>query len=654
MLRPTHTAERNLTTILLEFVRKHPVVLSLFGLSLLVRLAVFFLYHDDFWYKTYLIDDSNYFGWAHGILGGDFLSLKEGVFKMNPGYAYTLALIYLIFVKSTFSPHLVQYFVGSVNVVLIYLLAKKLFDSKTAVVSGMIAALYGMSVFYQGKLLAPVWINFFNLLMLLCLVKARENNLFKFYLFAGAALGVSSLYLPTIFIFAPFALIWIVFIRGGGICLERKRLLAQGGVFVLGISIVVFPVILRNIIIDNKFGLVLTTSAGGINFFMGNNPEANGYNAWPSFIRYSPRTMHEDFRKEAERRSNSTLSDSQVSSYWFKESIRWMKDNPAKALKLLYRKSVYFINAVEPPDNFMIDSMKKFTRIFGIPLVSWGVVIPFAILGLGFCFIYRKGSIIGLYLGAYFLMNMMFYMLSRYRFPAVIAVIILAGFCLMRLYELHRSRKWKYLLLAAAILVPLYLFAHKKVIEGELQWSKHYSVGVIYGNTGHADTAIEEYKKSIELNPSFPLSRINLGNLYVKKEEYSLALEHYEAAAKLDSEKASLIFELCAKIYFYQLKDFENAKVCLKKAKDIGNKKADIILGEMYMAREEYEKAFKIFDDMYKVDGNNHFVIYKLGVLYMYAGRLDLAEEYMKKVLELKPDLDDAKRTLEYIRNKKK
>ncbi len=64
--------------------------------------------------------------------------------------------------------------------------------------------------------------------------------------------------------------------------------------------------------------------------------------------------------------------------------------------------------------------------------------------------------------------------------------------------------------MALAILVPLYMFVHKKVVEGELAWSKHYSVGVIYGNTGHIDDAIEEYKKSIELNPVFPASRINL------------------------------------------------------------------------------------------------------------------------------------------------
>ncbi|MFH1282792.1 MAG: tetratricopeptide repeat protein [bacterium] len=644
----------NETTILdtiKSFIKNYPFIVILFSFSLLVRMLVFFLYYDDFWYKTYLIDDSLYFSWAHHILTGDILSLAKGIFTMNPGYPYTLAAIYFLFGKATYSPHITQYIVGSVNVVLIYVLAKRIFNKNVGIVAGIIASLYGMSIFYQGKLLGPLWINFFNLLMLIFLTKAKDENKPKMFLFSGLCLGVSSLYLPTVILFIPFVLLWILLIYRDFIFMSFSKLIKPLALFILGIVIVVSPVMIRNFIIDKKIGLVLTTSSGGANFYIGNNPEASGYNAWPSFIRYSPAHMHEDFMKEAKKRTGKDMTNSEVSSFWFSESIKWIKSKPKDALKLFKKKFIYFWNAVEPPDNFMMDSVDKFTRIFGIPLIRWGLIAPFCLVSLILSITYRKGLLLFLYLSAYFVMNMLFYILSRYRFPAIIVVIILSAAGIVWFFDQIKLKKWKHITIIGLALILAFLFVHKKVILGELEWSKHYSIGVIYSNTGHIEEAIEEFNKSISFNNKFAPSHINLANIYLQQGQYELAVKHYIEVEKFSKKDAPEINRIAGEIYLYHLKNFEEAEIYIKKSISLDNNRAYSSLGDLFLNQSRYNEAEDLFKKLYAGDRNNYLYAYKLGLVYFYKNELKEAEKYFKESLSLKPDFQDAAGALQYLEN---
>ena len=79
-----------------------------------------------------------------------------------------------------------------------------------------------------------------------------------------------------------------------------------------------------------------------------------------------------------------------------------------------------------------------------------------------------------------------------------------------------------------------------------------------------------------------------------------------------------------------------------------------MVLGDMLMAEAKYKEAFDVFEKLFQSDGSNYYAVYKLGVLYLYANRPDLAEKNIAKAVELKPDFDEAKKALEYIRSRKK
>lgn len=638
-----------------RWVHRYRTYLLLFGGALLVRLLVFALYHADFWYKTCLIDDCLYFSWAHEILGGDVLGLKKGVFRMNPGYPYTLSVIYFLFAKASYSPHIVQYILGAFSAVLMAILTTRMFGKRVGMGAGILQAIYGMAVFYEGKLLGPVWINFINMLMLYFLLRWKENHVAWFLFVAGAMLGLSSLYLPTVLLFVPGALIWIAISPyNGNLCAVFLPAVRHGLLFLCGVGCLMVPVMLRNMVVDRSFGLTLTTSSGGVNFYIGNNPEANGYNSWPSFIRYSPDSMHSDFKDEAQRRTGSEMTDSEVSSYWFGESITWLLKNPSRALWLYKKKCMYFWNAVEPPDNFMMDSVKKFTRIYGIPLLGWGVIAPFALFALYCCFRERKGLLIILYLTSYFGSNLLFYILSRYRFPAVVAVIPLAAFAAVWLYDRFKARAWKTGSIAVAVLIVLFVFVHQEVVRGEVLWTKHYSVGVIYNNRGRVAEAIQEYKRSIALNPQFAPSRINLANIYLEKKEYATALEHYLVAATLQPKDAAELYRISGDICLYYLNEYEPARRYLTQGADRGSRAAHQSLGELALREERYRDAVRIFTDYNAKNPGDYLVEYKLGLAYYHQKDFSAAYTHFSQSLALKPDFQDARGAIAHLEGMRK
>ena len=78
------------------------------------------------------------------------------------------------------------------------------------------------------------------------------------------------------------------------------------------------PVGLRNLIVGGEFKL--TTSQFGPNFFIGNNPEADGTYGSVNKVIGEPQLEGTDAARLAERASGKRLSSGAVSDYWLKKS----------------------------------------------------------------------------------------------------------------------------------------------------------------------------------------------------------------------------------------------------------------------------------------------------------------------------------------------
>jgi tetratricopeptide (TPR) repeat protein len=67
----------------------------------------------------------------------------------------------------------------------------------------------------------------------------------------------------------------------------------------------------------------------------------------------------------------------------------------------------------------------------------------------------------------------------------------------------------------------------------EKQAEKHFKDGFAYQNQGDLDRALEEYKKSIQLDPGNTKAYTNAGAIYLKKEDYDRAIQQFKKVIEL-------------------------------------------------------------------------------------------------------------------------
>lgn len=512
--------------------------LILFLGALALRLLHLWLNRGDFWLRTPLLDDNLFVSWADTIEREGWLARSLGVFHLNPAYPYLLALLGKTVGRGYGLVFALQHLFGALAAPLFFALAERAWDRRAAWAAGLLAALYGPAVFFESRFLGESWIYLANAVALACLVfacgAARPS---LWWAGAGLALGVSTVFRPTALAFAPAALLWAL----GLLWFDRRLLAACAGAFLLGLWLPLLPFQLRNRALDPARGWGLTTSSGGVNLYLGNNPEADGLNQAPAFVRYGPGHEYQDFAEEAERRVGRSLRPAEVSRYWTGEALRWFRQRPRAAFGLLARKAAFFWNHKEPPDNFFLEVWRRFTRLGPIPLVSWGLVGPLGLAGLLWSLgrpELRGPWILHAYVLAYFAIGVGFYILARYRFPAAAGLIPFAGFALARLWLNLRERRWPRSAALGALMLGCFGLSRLNLIGDEDPAVSHYSMGVIYANQGWKDEAASEYRKSIAADPRFKASYINLGILSAQRGDAAAAAEALEGALRLEGDPA--------------------------------------------------------------------------------------------------------------------
>ena len=85
----------------------------------------------SFFSDALVMDEATYDKWAGQILERGLLT-DSRLFWQAPFYPYFLALVYKIFGHNYFMPRLIQFLIGALSCVLVYLLGKKVFNKRTA------------------------------------------------------------------------------------------------------------------------------------------------------------------------------------------------------------------------------------------------------------------------------------------------------------------------------------------------------------------------------------------------------------------------------------------------------------------------------------------------------------------------------------------
>jgi tetratricopeptide (TPR) repeat protein len=487
---------------------------AIFSLALVIRLLNLQQLHaNDPFFALPSPDPRLYHEWALRIASGELLG--EGVFLQGPLYPYLLAMVYRIFGPGFLLPRLLQCVLGALSCVLTWAVARELFDRRVAAVAGFGAALYAMSVFYEGSLLIANILVPLNLWLLLAALRAMEAPTLRGWLGVGLIAGLSALARPNMLLFPPLVVLWM----GWGLP-ERYawgRRVRWMAVFLVGVSLCVGVSALRNYVVAGD--PVLVSASAGMNFFNGNNPAANGMHKVPPLF---DRTQADDpveqnriYKAVAERAAGRTLLASEVSSFWLAQGLQYARASPAAWLQLLGRKLLLFLNAFEAWNNRSYAVSSQFSWVLRLPLLGFGVVLPLALLGLGLSARHWR-RLVPAYalLIVYLATSVLFFVLSRYRHPLLPLLLIFAAHAVVWIVDRLRQRQWVLLSLALAALVPAAALANWEIEEADLSVA-YYNLGNKYLALEQFELATLQYEKSLEINPGYISANNN----------YALALE---------------------------------------------------------------------------------------------------------------------------------
>jgi len=543
------------------------------------------------------LDAELYTRLARDIAEGDLL--PRALLHAAPLYAYWLALMQSI-APGPWLPRIVQSLAGAGAVLLLLLAGPSISGRKAGTIAAIAAALYSPFLLAEGSLQSAALVPVMTAALILLLWKGRER--------AGAAcgagllLGASVLNRPDLLFLLPLLPFWLLRAPSGG----RKALL-----FLAGAAVVILPYSLWAS--REAGGPTAVSSHGGIHFYIGNHPGADGVLSPVEGIRPTPEGFARDAALVARREAGRELSAAEVSRHWLQKGLAWIRSDPAGAIRLLGRKAVLYWNDYEVPNNEDLYFLRRFSPPLRIRVPLFGIVAPFAVYGLLFG-AFRKGarSLLAIFLLAGFASALLFFVTGRYRLPVLPALLLLGGSGAVAWWEATRKKR-----IAALLLLPLLVFCNYPV-ERLGDAPPLARLGFSYMEAGDLAAAEECFRRAEEAHPGLPEAMRGRASLLRRTGRYEEAAQVYRSLSGVEGEKETARNDLAT------------------------------LLAE----QGRLEEAEAILLRLLEENPDDPVVTTNLGVVEMQKGSDSLAMDYFGRALAADPEAEEAlaNRALLHIR----
>jgi cytochrome c-type biogenesis protein CcmH/NrfG len=620
-------------------------LVAILGFALAAKLAHLVIVHNHYLLDPHGgMDPEYYFSFALRVLYGDLPAGNE-VFFISPFYIYFLAGVFWLLGTKLLAAYAVQVGLGTAAVGLMFLAGREAFGVRAGLLAAALTALDGILTFYEVTLLPEAVAPFLTALLLWLLTRADSRRSAPAWLGAGIALGLLGLTRPNSLLFAPLGLLF-------ALRPFRFRSWRAAGAFTLGAALVVLPVTLRNYMMGHD--LVLISSQGGLNFYIGNGPEASGTYHAPPGVSASISGQEKDTRRVAEAALKRTLKPSEVSEYYYQLAEAQIRRVPGQWLELMFWKTLFLCNGAEVGLNM---SYAYFRDEISWPLqVLWagfGVIFPLGVLGLGLA--RRTGNssgIISAFLGAYAVSVILFFVADRYRIPLHLPLLLFAGLALDRWLLFLERRAWLPAVVSLLLVLGLGALSHRDLgLEQGMDLARTDAALYLIEHYRYAEAEVEILKLS-------PLGRENwdiqlkLGKAFLVRNQFKEALLALQAAVKSNPDLAEA-HELLAAIYLQQL-EYEQAlphlRACYSlKPDDLTNA---MTLAALYSKLNRDQEAIEIFRRLVALHPEQAELHYFLGALLISHGPRQEAVHELERAVELGPDEKRFREALERARAK--
>ncbi len=546
--------------------KDRPFAVWLFALSSLaamaLRLAYLFQVRDATLFKAPLRDSAFYVARAWEIVHGDIIG-KAVSFHSAPLYPYIIAAVMGTAGsdQGLWWLRIVQALASALTVGLLSITALRLFGRWAATATAIMAVLYAPFLFYSGEILE---ITFTLLFLAWALwILARDERPGPGRLFSvGLLLGLAALGKPNLLILGPVLWLTLGLFRPLG----RPSAWAwrQGLLLAAGFLVAVLPFTFRNKLAGDDW--VLISSNGGINLFIGNNPQANGGFQVPSALATDLRGGSALVAEEAKGRP---MKPSEVSRFWADRSLAYFASHPGHAAGLWIRKVGLLLNHYEIPNHYNFYFFREYyAPILKWPLAAYSMLLPLGILGLAFgARRDRRTRRQAWSLLAVALTVILFFVTSRYRMPVVILVFPFAGFGLALLGQTLLARRWKLLGAALAILLAGLVLVRLPLVKNQNFESEFMSLANFWFTQKDYQQAAFYSTEAIRQNDESAAAWQNLGYAYLEQGTFVKAEDCLWKAVSLDPNFGYAWGNL-AKLYFDYARPYLATK-CLDKAETL-------------------------------------------------------------------------------------
>ena len=353
------------------------IVVALLAAALLWRVVFFLEMYASPYAESLTLDSQVYHEVALAAAAGEW-SHGETFFQA-PLYPWVLGAVYSLAGPSQTVVKLLQILLSVASCWLIFRIADRVFDRVVALVALAISAFYGMSLYFANEVLVVTLIVFLDLLGLDLLVRVADAGRRMLWAAAGFVFGLSAIARPTILPFVVVAGVWIVFTgwRSG----RGRSAVREAVLFGVGFALPIAPVTLHNYLADGD--LVLIAANGGVNFFIGNNPQSDGITAAVPGTRGDRWGGHEDqIRIAREALGDPGATPRQISDYWYESAWKYIRVAPLEAIRHTAFKAFILINAHEVSNNRIIEFVTRHSWIYSWATLKFWLVLPLAFAGL--------------------------------------------------------------------------------------------------------------------------------------------------------------------------------------------------------------------------------------------------------------------------------
>ncbi len=630
--------------------------LGIFGFALAVRAVHLWQIQASPVSHLLWADARNYDEWARTIAAGDWIG--KGVFYQAPLYPYFLGVIYKVFNGSLLAARICQAMIGSASCVLLAAAGCRFFSRpaglrhagaatavpstapQAGVLAGLILGLYTPAIFYDGLIQKSVLDLFFLCLVLWLLSRMVDEPRPGLWAWAGLATGCLILTRENAAVFVVVILVWLFIRRPAPV---RPRL-ASAGVFLLGLTVVLLPVALRNQLVGGEFHL--TTSQLGPNFYIGNNEHADGTYIPLRTGRGDPLCERQDATDLAESAWGRRLTPAEVSHYWVGRALHFIASHPGDWLRLMARKFALTWNAVE-----LVDAEDQYTFAeWSLPLrwagyvCHFGVLAPLALLGV--CLTWpQRGRLWLLYamLGVYAASVVMFYVFARYRYPLVPFLVLFAAAGLAALRSFLGARSYPRIVgCAAAALIAAGLCNWPMTSKTAMRAATLANISNAFLFRGELEKAVVYARRSLELDRDVPEIHYALGNALAESGKLDEAITYYRQALRMAPDYVDAMTNLG--VALTEQGKLDEAIDYFRQALRIDPQRARAMnnMGLALLRQDKLDEAVSCFRRALQADPDDIDAHRYLANGLARQGRVDEAIEHYRSALKLNPQLPDA------------